>query len=233
MELTEEILQQAHSAKDYLNWTKTLISDFRSEENGIEQIRLRKGLAKQLMEEMLPIGRFAMNHFEASSDVIIELRLGNQHYDAIVKDKRTPKGSIEYIEVTGTNIVGASNGYEDYLFKHHLHHQGLSGTGKISAAGSKFKGLKTELQREMVSQAAVLEHEKQTIQEAIDRKSGIDYPAHTALVISFDDSFAFDRTDNIDNIMSVLEASRSKLAHFQMVSIVGYLKGLYLEFHPK
>jgi len=90
MVLTASTLQQSHSAQEYLAWTKTLIADVCSEEKGIAGIRLRKKLAKQLMEEMLPIGRFAVSQFKSSPDVFIELRLGNQHFDAIVNDKRKP-----------------------------------------------------------------------------------------------------------------------------------------------
>jgi len=90
------------------------------------------------------------------------------------------------------------------------------------------------LDRNGVSQDDVLEHERKTIQDALDRKlnKGPDhYKQKTALLISFDDIFAFDRNDNIDNIQQVIDANISKLKenNFCLVAIVGMRKNLYIE----
>ncbi len=204
MILTKEILEREHSAANYLPWVESLIAGVKEEEGGIEAIRLRKGLSKELILEALPIGYFASNHFRSSHKVLIRLRIGNQHFDATVTDQREKTSSIEYLEVTSTMVAGASDGYEDYLFRFHLHHQGMSGTGKISARGTEKSGRSVNLKRGMISQESVLKHERETVQDAIDRKLGIPYLPNTALVISFDDSFAFDRNDNISNLESVL-----------------------------
>lgn len=231
MILSKEILEQQHAAIEYLQWVKDLIKKVKLQENGIESVRLREGLSKELMEEALPIALFVSRHYGYSPDVKICLKIGSQHFDAIVEDNRNQKSPIQYLEVTSTTVVGARNGYEDYLYKYHLHHSGSGGTGNIFHSGTKRKGLATTLERNVVSQADVLSHEKRTVNEAIDRKLKMHYPENTALIISFDDRFAFDRKDNINNLKQVLDENIIKLNkyNFSWVSLVGLYQGLYLE----
>lgn len=231
MMLSKEILEQKHTAMEYMQWVEELIKKVKSVENGIELIRLREGLAKELMEEAFPVALFASHHYSCSPEVILGLKIGNQHFDAVVEDLRSIKSPIQYLEVTSTTVVGASNGREDYLFKHHLHYSGSGGTGKISHSRTKRKGLITNIERETVSQLDVLSHEKRTVNEAINRKLKSHYPENTALVISFDDRFAFDREENISNLQQVLNDNIRNLNQFNFswVCIVGLYQGLFLE----
>ena len=230
MILTKEMLEQSHTAKEYLQWVEHLIEVVKSEENGIELIRLRKGLCKELIEEALPIALFVSKYFDYSPDVIVRHKVGSQHFDATIKDKRRIKSSIKHIEVTGTTAVGTSNGHEDFLHRYHLHRTGEGGTGKISYSGTK-KCLVTSLERGMISQSDVLEHEKRVVTEAIDRKLKPHYPKNTALIISFDDRWSFDREDNIVNLQQVIEdgSHRLKRYNFCLVSIVGLYQGSHLK----
>ena len=231
MVLSKEILEQKHTAMEYLQWVEELIEKVKSGENGIELIRLRESLSKELMEEAFPIALFASHHYSYSPEVILGLIIGSQHFDAVVEDHRNIKSPIKYLEVTSTTVVGASNGHEDYLFKHHLHHSGAGGTGKISHSGTKRKGLVTNIERKAISQSDVLLHEKRTVHEAINRKLKSHYPENTALVISFDDRFAFDREENINNLQQVINENIRNLNRFNFswVSIVGLYQGLLLE----
>lgn len=230
MILSKDILEQQHTAMEYLQWVEDLIEKVKSQ-NGVESVRLKDGLSKELMEEALPVALFASRHYDCSPDVNICLKVGSQHFDAVVEDNRNQQSPIKYLEVTSTTVVGANNGYEDYLFKYHLHHSGNGGTGKISHIGSKRNGLVTNLKREVVSQSDVLIHEKKTVIEAIERKLKPHYPDNTALIISFDDRFAFDRKDNIDNLQCAIVENIHKLkqCNFSWVSVVGLYQGLFLE----
>ncbi|MDY1221218.1 hypothetical protein ACM8BJ_34565, partial [Pseudomonas aeruginosa] len=125
--LTAQILEQPHTAHDYLHWVKGLIADVRQEPDGLRQIRLRIGFAKNLMEEALPIGLFASHFFAGSEEVEISLKVGSQNYDATVRDARSRPSGVEFLEVTM-----ASEGETDYLRMHMLHETGcVSGLGFV------------------------------------------------------------------------------------------------------
>lgn len=103
--LTSAVLEQPHTAANYLDWVKALIEHVKSEDaDGLRKIRLRVGLAKELMEEALPVGLFASRFFEGSTEVSIALKIGNQNYDAILAfddvmshDRADNKASIEAV----------------------------------------------------------------------------------------------------------------------------------------
>src|SRR5688572_20808185 len=98
--LTRAALEESHTAKEYLRWAKGLAARMREDPNGVERLRFRIGLAKQLMEEAIPIGHLACKYFAASEDVHISLKLGNQNFDATVLDHRSDPSAVTHIEVT-------------------------------------------------------------------------------------------------------------------------------------
>lgn len=234
MHLTKEIIEQETLASDYLAWVRDLISKSRQEKNGKDWISRRKGLFKELMEEALPIGYFSLQHFQNTTDVFISLKIGSQAYDAEINDKRQNKNSIKYIEVTTTREIGSNTGHDDYLNRLYLYQKGSNGTGTISFTGSeKNNDLVIKKERHMVSQAEILTHERNVVQEAIDRKvkKPNHYPPQTALIIAFDDIFSFDREENISNLKSVLDENINilKERNFSLVAIIGMNKKLFVE----
>ncbi len=65
-----------------------------------ESFLLRKGLNKELLDEMVPIGYFCSHFFlEDPEQVDVSLLLGNQTFDARVSDRRQSTSGIEYLEV--------------------------------------------------------------------------------------------------------------------------------------
>lgn len=215
--LTPEILEEWHTAADYLPWVKDLIAQVQSEPDGLKRIRLRRDLAKELMCEALPIGLFAASYFEASGQVRISLRVGNQNFDTLVEDRRSTSSAVEHIEVT---IAG--DGEEDYLRMCVLHERGeVSGLGRVTKTGTQRTGLTVTTANEMVSQQQVLTNESARVARAIERKLGKPYPDNTVLVLAFDDTMAFDRSDNISNLQAVLTEYESRLQAFHSVALVG------------
>jgi hypothetical protein len=222
--LTATVLEQPHTAREYLPWVKALAAAARSEPDGLRQIRLRIGLAKNLMEEALPIGLFATHFFGDSEDVVLALRVGSQGYDATVKDTRHSRSGIEYLEVTM-----ASQGEIDYLRMLALNDTGsASGLGRVTKSGTRKTGLSVKVEAEAVSQQEVLAMERRVISDAIARKAGNTYPENTALIIAFDDTMSHDRIDNQANITSVLREKASALQGFHTVAVVGLVAGLFL-----
>lgn len=229
MDITTDMIEQEHTAREYLSWAKNLISDFNNSQGNFKKARLRKKPLKELIEEALPVGYFTQHYYNSSDEVYIRLKIGNQNYDAKVRDERICQSRIEFIEVTGTYVVGASTGGEDYLFRLHLHNHNKSGTGKITKTGTKNTGINTTIDRKAISTADILAHEKLTIEDAIGRKSKKIYPENTALVISFDDTYAFDKPEHISNLENTLEQNTEQLSSFEIVTIVGTKCGLYIE----
>lgn len=222
--LTAEVLEQPHTAREYLPWVKGLAAAVRAESDGLRQIRLRVGLAKNLMEEALPIGLFASRFFCESDEVEIALKVGSQGYDAIVKDTRSNSSGIEHLEVTV-----ASEGETDYLRMLRLHETGFApGFGSIAKSGTKKTGFTVIVEQETVSQSEVLAIERRALLAAIDRKACKLYPENTVLVIAIDDTMSHDRPDNQAGIASVLCEKRMDLKNFHTVAVVGLVAGLFI-----
>jgi len=223
--LTSEVLEQPLSAAAYLGWVKSLIARTKAEDSdGLRKIRLRVGLAKELMEEALPIGYFARSYFEGSNQVNITLKVGSQCYDAVVSDCRDLPSGLEYLEVTL-----ASEGEDEYLRMSELHDTAqVSGLGPVTKTGTRRIGRVVTIEPEVVSQANVLAKERRMIAKAIERKLAKSYPANTALIIGFDDTMSFNRSDNIANIKDTLAEFEDRLSVFHTVAVVGMVNDLFL-----
>jgi hypothetical protein len=233
MFITKEQLEEKLPVKEFPTYVDSLFEQVQRKEGGIEAIRLRKGLVKNLVEEALPIACFVTQKYGDNSDVFVQLYIGNQNHDAVIDDQRKHPSCVKFLEVTLTTVVGAKDGYEDFLFRYYLNKHGHAGTGNVKNHGSKNRGMDVELVRNAVSQIEVLNHERETIRAAIRRKlkSRNHYPKKSALVISFDDTYAFDRQDNQKNLSGVLAEYSKELSehNFEIVAVVGINKGLYLE----
>jgi hypothetical protein len=215
--LTPETLEEWHTAATYLPWVKCLINRVKSESDGLERIRLRRELAKELMCEAFPIGLLAASYFKASDQVRIRLKVGNQNFDALVEDKRSTSSFVEHIEVTL-----AGDGEEDYLRMFVLHEHGqVSGLGRLTKTGTCRTVRKVRVANEMVSQEEVLAKEKERLTRAIERKLRKPYPDNTLLLIAFDDTIAFNRSDSISNLETVLSNYKLRLQAFHSVALVG------------
>ena len=222
--LSPAVLEQPHSAAHYLQWVKNLIAQVKLEPDGLEHIRLRIGLAKELMNEALPIGLLAARYFEGSEQVTRSLKIGNQNFDAKVVDGRRPGSAVQYIEVTN-----ADGGEDEYLRTRVLQERGeVSGLGAVTKVGTKRTGLTISVAREMVCQADVLQQERSRVSRAIERKLGKPYPPNTILLLAFDDTMAFDRRDNIANLEDVLAEYLPRLQAFHSVAIIGLQEGSLL-----
>ena len=224
--LTREVLEEAHTAAEYLQWARALIARVREEHDGLERIRLRIGLAQELMNEVFPLGLLASKYFNGSDEVRIQLKIGNQNHDATVSDARDRGSSVEYVEVTL-----ASEGEDNYLRMRVLHKEGqVSGLGPVTKSGTQRTGLKIHVEPQAVSQAEVLQGEKNRVVQAIERKLGKSYPSNTLLLVGFNDEMAYDRPDNIAGLESAVSAYLPQLKAFHSVAIVGLSQGLFMSW---
>lgn len=176
------------------------------------------------MNEAFPIGLWASKYYGRSEQVSISLKIGSQTFDAIVSDGRSQGSSVEYVEVTM-----AYEGEDDFLRMCELHEKGkVSGLGSVTRSGTKRTGRTIDILMEAVSQAEVLRRERDRVGQAIKRKLGKKYPPNTLLLVGFDDTMAFDRQDNIENLENTISEHLSKLKGFHSIAIVGLQQGLFI-----
>ncbi len=222
--LTKAVLEESHTASEYMQWVQSLVAQVKAEHDGLRRIRLRKGLANQLMNEAFPIGLWAFRYFGGSEHVSINLKIGSQTFDAIVSDGRNQGSSVKYVEVTM-----AYEGEDDFLRMCELHEKGeVSGLGPVTRSGTKRTRKTIDVAMEAVSQAEVLRRERDRVGQAIVRKLGKPYPPNTVLLIGFDDTMAFDRQENIENLETTISEHLPKLKEFHSIAIVGLQKGLFI-----
>lgn len=228
--ISRKEFEQPRSVADFVPWVKHARDVIASVAEGKRDIRFGRGIAKQLVEEAFPIGMFASRHYGDSAEVFIQPVLGNQPYDAIVRDAREAKSPISHIEVTQ-----AHEGRDWHLRMRKLDEEGhVSLTGPVKKKGNKF-----EIRPEVRGCATALDCEKGRIRDAIERKlkkrDGT-YPAETALVIAFDDHFMFDESVRsqgvrmIDSLSGLVESYLPQLTQFQWVALVGWCWNTFREW---
>jgi hypothetical protein len=195
-------------------------------DTGKHAIGFRKGLAKPLVEEALPLGIFAAHHFGGSDDVTIALVLGNQNYDATIEDHRAQKSSFSFIEVTQ-----AHEGENKYLRMLVLEREGhVSLLGPVHKSGTKVTGIHVEVEGAALRHSTVLQRELDRVEAAILRKTGKPYPSDTALLVVFDDYISIEDESDLEALRSRIQPLLSCLGNFRWLAVVGWSKRTFLEF---
>ena len=220
--ITKDEIMTGRTPSELISWVESKIKT--ADE---EAIRLRLGLAKQLVEEVYPLAIFAFKKYGENDLVRIKPVIGNQNYDAELTDNSHSPALVSYVEVTQ-----AHEGEAEYLRAFHLQKSGyVPGTGTVKKEGTKKTGLRVKAQLEAVSVPAAAERELQKIVEAVLQKEGKNYPANTCLVVKFDDGIMFRRAvddTRIDRFVS------SKIMgtdlHFKEVCLVGKFKQVFRQY---
>jgi hypothetical protein len=222
-ELTSEELQAPRTVAQFLPWVERRMEmeDVVYKETGNRDERL----AKKLKEEALPLGIFASHHFGSSDDVIIALVLGNQSYDATIKDYREQKAPFSFIEVTQ-----AHEGENEHLRMLALEREGhVSLLGTVHKSGTKNTGIHVEVEAEALSRSEMLKQELDRVEEAILRKTEKSYPPDTALLVVFEDMSIEDECD-LETLHSRIQPLLPRLRNFRWLAVVGWSKRTFLEF---
>ena len=185
--LTKEELSVPRSAADMLPWALAAHSRFTATPALRAMARDGRGFAKQLAQEALPMARFAYRYFNASSDVLITHVLGNQTYDGVVEDKRSPIGTVRFIEVTDSTWDET-----EALRMELLSRDGYApGYGKVHAQGRKGRRTRLEGETEMRDVNAHPVQHLDRVREVVCAKASRKYPDGTALVVHVDDAIRF------------------------------------------
>ena len=225
--VTKEDLETPRTAKEYLGWVELKMQQVAASNKGRKSLRLRQGLSKVLVEEALPLAIFATKHYQESRCVTILHRVGDQNYDAEVKDRRIRKSPFEYVEITQ-----AHEGENDHLRMLALERDGrVSVLGKVTKSGTKATGITGHVENEAKRHREVHAEELMRVKDAIQKKLEKAYPNSTALVVAFDDYMAIRSDSDMDSLRDYLSGETlAKINNFRWLALVGWGKRNYLEF---
>ena len=191
--VNQEELTKERTPSKLWNWLEQKVNQICSTDAGIKDFRLQKGLAKQLVEEIVPLAFFGKHKFGDTDQVLLRSVIGNQNYDAVVTDLRTKPDYQSYLEITQSH-----EGESDYWRRCELLKKGYV---PKYAPVIKTRTKKTKMQVSIPPQAtSVTERVKNELKRilcAAKRKEGKDYPTNTSLIIFFDDMPPFQKV--IDN----------------------------------
>ncbi len=224
--LTKKQLQTPRLAADFISWVQSEMSTMSRTQKGKGIILRREGLAKQLVEELYPIGIFAWQHFGGSRQIEITPVIGNQNYDAKVIDHRPKKSPIEFLEVTQAH-EGQNEHWRNLAL---IQHGRVNQLGSVLKMGTKHKGLSVDVEDEFVESSKILKSTLDRIGEAIKRKANKSYPDGTALIVAFEDIATHDNDGKMALERFVRRELFPQLSNFRWVAFVGLATKTFLEF---
>jgi len=225
--ITKEDIEIPRTASCIREWVDFKIKAIGKIDGGKNAVTFRKGLTKELIEEAMPLAIFCNHYFNNSRCVIVQHCIGNQNYDAKIRDKRLRKTPLKYIEITQ-----AHEGENSYLRMLHLKSKGfVNNLGSVTKKGTKKTGITVEVDSDAVEHSIVVHNELQRIHDAALKKSKKEYLPNTGLVIICDDFIAFSKQEDIDMLKNYMyENILGHLLNFRMVFIIGWMSGIYLKF---
>lgn len=216
--ISENDLQIARSAAEFRSWVEQAIETMGSTTEGKQQVRFRKGIAKPLVEEALPLSLLCDSYFNSDHRVTIRHVLGNQNYDAVIIDERPNSAPFRYLEITQ-----AHEGENEHLRMLVLERNGhVNMLGDVRKTGTKHTGITVEVENEAKDHRKVLAAEIERIREAINRETGKSYPKGTGLLVVFDDYIAIKDDYDVAALREVLREGAKKLKEFCWVGAVGW-----------
>jgi hypothetical protein len=215
--ISKNELTQERTPSELRSWVIEKTGEMGSTQQGRRVLRLQKGFAKQLMEEVLPLAIFGKHKYGDTDQVLLQPVIGNQHYDAVVTDRRTKPPTRSFIEITQSH-----EGRGNYLRRRQLLHEGsVPPYAPIpeSAAGKRQTDSIT-LEANSVEQR--VQTELNRILGAAKKKEGKDYPAGTPLVLFFDDTPPFEKIMDNEKLDSFVTSNIMNLdLRFSTLYLVG------------
>lgn len=225
--LNEHELTKERTPAELLSWVEATIERIGSTDEGEKALRLGKGLVEKLTAEVSPLAIFGVHKFGKSVTVKLKPVLGNQNYDAIVKDLKTDPPSLSYIEITQ-----AHEGENEYLRRLILQRNGVVfPTSDIKKKGTKRTGLEVSTKPKAVEVNEIIHDELGRILDAAKRKEGKDYLPNTSLVIKFSDSHRFLEPTVVAQLDRLVKDDIAKLnLNFTTLFLVGKYRHIFREY---
>ena len=223
--VTQTELTTERTPGELNDWVARKFQEIAQREGGKKAVRMRKGLCKQLVEEVYPLSIFASFRFKISQHVTLQPIIGNQKYDALIIDRSCNPPLMSKLEITQAHV-----GESEYLRRLMLQEQQWApASGQIEKTGTKNTGIK--LTANLVAKRVddLLIEQIALIRDALDRKLNKDYESDTALLIMFEDVVAFDEEAQRQELYRVVRDELGpKAKPFSALYVASWSKRMFL-----
>lgn len=222
--LNIEDMQVTRTVKELHQWIKDQCEKFTGDEGAKEYFREHRGLTKQLLEEIVPLSRYAQAKYGFESNATLKPVIGNQPYEALV----TSDADNYKVETTL-----AIDGYQEHHRMNILSDRGsVSAWGKIEISGTKHTEHRYKVQSGGGSDSQIYGPIIERIREAHSRKIVKTYDSVRSLVIGFEDFLAFTESSDVNTFKSMLtEFKTADKGSFSSIWIVGVSGNFSAEYH--
>jgi hypothetical protein len=216
--LTTEDYSRRRTPPELAAWVSAICDEYSKSQDAKEFARLRKGLSKQFFEEARPLSLLATRLYGDCSEVWCQPILGNQAFDAVIKDCRDKSAATIYLECTC-----AVDGYADHLRMKVLNEKGhVSAYGHVTVEGTIHTGQRITIDGGAMSRDELRIHSESLLVKALQSKADKHYGNSHWLCVEFDDWIWLRNAEDAATIKASLAdcASHLKL-DFAKVFVLG------------
>ncbi|MBM4301574.1 MAG: hypothetical protein FJ121_08595 [Deltaproteobacteria bacterium] len=220
--LSKEDIEKERTPEKLSLWWEEKNREFDSSPEGRQYALLKKGLTKEFYDEINPLKLFANILYAGRSDIGCIPNLGNDNFDAIIRDYSHSPPSEQKIEFTL-----AIDGHDDQLrMKYFVEHGHVSLTGPLTYTGTEKTGHKINVETEAVLHNDSLKKTFAIIKSRAEQKcKPKNYGKNHVLVITIDDHIA-PRYDNQKDLEALNEFMKSDVINLPLDFGGLYILGL-------
>jgi len=220
--LTKEDMEKERTPDELSLWWEKKNREFANSKEGHHYALLKKELTKKFLEEILPLSLLANILYAGRCDIICIPNLGNDNFDAIIRNNSCSPPIELKIEFTL-----AIDGQDDHLrMKHLVEHGHVSLTGPLTYTGTEKTGHKIVVENEAVSHHDLRGINFALIKSRAEQKcKPKNYGKNHVLVITIDDHIA-PRYDNQKDLEALNEFMKSNVINLPLDFGELYVLGL-------
>ncbi|MBL4590163.1 MAG: hypothetical protein JKY11_08825 [Alphaproteobacteria bacterium] len=218
--LSIEDMRLKRSVGAFINWVDVKIEEIPEDKETSKKLRTTPSrIWGYFTDESMPLKHYLKSTYGDTEDVFVEMYFDSRNYDAkIFSDKEI------HIEITK-----ACDGEQDHHRKLILNQEGsVTAFGKIIIKGTKKSGF-THTPPPLVATtpSKICEERLELIKKALLLKIKKDYPAHTILLISFDDYTLSHEEHLISGIKNIVE--KNDMGEFIKIVVLGETGKIYTQ----
>jgi hypothetical protein len=220
--LTKEDMGKERTPEELSVWWEEKNREFASSTEGHHYALLKKGrLIKIFFEEIYPLMILANIKYMGRSDIGCIPNLGNDNFDAIVRDySYSPPNEIKL------EFTLASDGHDIHLrIEYLIDYNHVSLTSPLSHTGTEKTGHKIAVEGRIPSHDDLLENNFMLIKNSAQKKCNRSYDNNHVLVIIIDDNIS-PRFNNERDIKALKEYTETKLINLPLDFGELYILGL-------
>ena len=223
--ITEEELIVERTPQDLINWVEKKMQEIVQQEGGKKALRMREGLYKEFIEEVYPLRILAEFELDGKNDIKLKPVIGNQNYDALIKDYTFSPPRTSKLEITQ-----ADEG-QIYLRRLMLKEQCWSPlTGVIKKTGTKNTDIKVEGKIVARDVSDSLNNQIELINQALKHKLRKNYDSNTSLLIMFEDTIASRVADAREVLQCFIQEQSTRITKFSTLYLAGWSQHIFLKY---